>query len=468
MIIWYVAGTLNGTGDESVDGRQEAPLGRWLWPLVLLLGATPPQDSSAFVQSGRAKLAVHDYQGALADFNQALKADPKNPDAFLARAQFRYETIEYDLAFYDSNQAVTLAPTDEYRFFRAQMQRARGQIRPALADIDDFLKKDPANAAAYRERGLCKSQMRNNKGAVADLDKALELDPKDAFALAQRARIRTVLKDAEGGEADLRKALELTPKYAMAYVWRAIARRDHREYSGAIEDCRKALEIDPRLLNAHVGLGHALRGKGDLAAAEASYAAALELVPWDQASRNARASVRDRRGNIEGALEDYTEALKLAPTAKRHWERGKIRLRMGELDDALADADHAVALDSSYTAWHSFRGRVLAARGDHVAAEREFTQAIALGAAWDDNYRNRAEARLNSRNFAGAADDVNVPSRNTMEKRACEEQVDFMTEYLGDVRGPIDGSWYVLGHPSPLSSVGRQAPVSLRRLEMDR
>jgi len=443
-------------------------MGRWLWSLFLVFGAIPAQDASGLVKSGREKLAAHDYRGALADFDLALKADPKDSDAFVARAQLRYESGDFELAFADSNQAYTLAPTDEHRFLRAQMNRARAQLRAAAADIDDFLKKDPSNAAATRERGLIKSQMRNNKGALVDLDRALELDPKDAVAYAQRARIRTVLKDAEGGEADLQKALEANPKLAMAYVWRAIARRDQRNYDGAVEDCRKALEIEPRLMNAHVGLGHALRGKGDLAGAEVSYTTALDLVPWEEAARNARAAVRDLQGNIEGALDDYTEAIAHAPTAKRLYERGKIRLRMGELDEALADADRAVALDSRYTAWHSFRGRVLAARGDSAGAEREFGQAIALGAAWDDNTRNRALARLNSRDFAGAAADLAVPSRNTMEKRACEEQVDFMTEYLGDVRGPVDGSWFVMGHSSPRPDVGRLAPVTLRRLEMDR
>jgi len=438
-----------------------------LWFIALLLGAAPAQDSGAIIQSGRDKLAVHDYKGALADFDSAVKADPRNPDAYVARAQFRYETSEFDLAFYDLSQAYTLAPTDENRFLRAQMQRARAQLRAAAADIDYFLKKDPNHAAAYRERGLIKSQMHDNKGALPDLDKALELDPKDVFAYAQRARIKTALKDAEGGEADLRKALEVNPKYAMAYVYRAIPRREQYYYNGAIEDCRRALEIDPKLLNAHLGLGHALRGKGDLPGAEASYTTALELVPWDQTARNARASVRDVRGNIEGALEDYSVAIKMVPSARRYFERGKIRLRMGELVEALADADRAVALDSTSTAWHSFRGRVLAARGDYAGAEKEFSQAIALGAAWDNNYRNRALARLNSRDFQGATDDLNVPSRNTSEKRGLQEQVDFMSEYLGDVRGPIEGSWYVVGHGAYLN-INRVAPVTLRRLEMDR
>ena len=71
--------------------------------------------------------------------------------------------------------------------------------------------------------------------------------------------------------------------------------------------------------------------------------------------------------------------------------------------------------------------------------DREFSQAISLGAAWDNNYRNRAMSRLNARNFSGADDDLAVPSRNATEKRFWQETVDFMAEYYGDVRAPVDG-----------------------------
>ena len=142
-------------------------------------------------------------------------------------------------------------------------------------------------------------------------------------------------------------------------------------------------------------------------------------------------------------------------------------MRMGELTEALADADAALGLDPNGTAWHTFRGKVLAARGEYGAAEAEFTRAIALGAAWDNNYRSRGLALLSHRDFQGAAADLLRPARNWVDHLTWEEDIDLALEYFGDVRGPIAGSWWVIDHGSR-TDTGKIAPLTLRRLEMNR
>lgn len=442
-------------------------MGHRLLSWIVVLALLAPQDVPGLLKSGREKVAAKEYSAALAEADKALALEPKNADALLLRATIFYEMGDIEKAWFAVNQAIGPSWPVEAQFLRGRVFRARGQPKSAITDFDAILKKDPGYAPAYRERGLAKAQMLNPRGALPDLDKAIETDPKDPVSYAERARLRTQLRDLEGGEADLRKALDLNPKYAQAYVLRAIARRELYLYKEAAEDCLKALEIDPKHPNAHIGLGLALRGRGDLAAAHASLSTGLELAPGDAVYWNHRASLRDKMGNIEGALDDYTEALKRGPTAKRHYERGKIRLRMGELPEALSDADAAVKLDPSYAAWHTFRGRVLAARGDHAAAEAEFDKAIALGAPGDNSFRARGLSRLSRRDFDGASTDLLRPARNWAERLTWEEDIDLALEYFGDLRGAIDGSWWVIDHGSR-TDTGKVAPSTLRRLEMSR
>lgn len=63
-----------------------------------------PQDVQAFLERGRAKLALSDYPGAIADANQVLRLDPNNAQAYRLRRDIRFRNGDKKAADFDHVQ----------------------------------------------------------------------------------------------------------------------------------------------------------------------------------------------------------------------------------------------------------------------------------------------------------------------------------------------------------------------------
>ena len=119
-------GLADGTGDWAVVGQMRK-------------GAAFALDAAGF------KFITEDYDGAIADFTQAVATDPKNADAF------------------DS---------------RGNAEVGKGDRDGAMADYTHALESDPANADACAGRGFLKAQQGDFAGALADCNGAIELRPR--------------------------------------------------------------------------------------------------------------------------------------------------------------------------------------------------------------------------------------------------------------------------------------------------
>ncbi len=85
------------------------------------------------------------HQQAMADFDKAIEADPKNPKAYYARG-FAYLTSSKDM-------------------------------KKAILDFNKAIELDPQYAQAYLMRGRAHEALGDKDQAKADREKALELEP---------------------------------------------------------------------------------------------------------------------------------------------------------------------------------------------------------------------------------------------------------------------------------------------------
>ena len=227
-----------------------------------------------------------DIEGALDDFNNAIRLNPNKDLAYLERAKCYKQ--EGDIFEPDSNDS----------FFKA---------------IDDFttvISINPKNADAYHYRGECKAKLENLEGAIDDFSKAIEIDPQDKDPFKNRGWAKENLKDFSGAIEDYTKAIEIDPEDPI-YSFRGIAKLKIEDYQGAIDDFSKAIHLnsdDSRIYNMR---GQAKDGLKDYQGAIKDFSIAIRIDPENPANYSCRGFVKEGLKDYQGAIDDWKIALEL-------------------------------------------------------------------------------------------------------------------------------------------------------------
>ncbi|AFZ43363.1 Tetratricopeptide TPR_1 repeat-containing protein [Halothece sp. PCC 7418] len=143
---------------------------------------------------GNQKIAAEDYQGAIADFSEALTIDQTNAEALSNRGLARSRLKNYEGALADYNQALSLnnqAPKVYYN--RGLVQIQREQYEKAIADFTKAIEQKPDFASAIGNRGFAYAELENYPAAIDDLEKAAQLfkeqgKKRTAYRLQRTAR----------------------------------------------------------------------------------------------------------------------------------------------------------------------------------------------------------------------------------------------------------------------------------------
>ncbi len=110
---------------------------------------TGSAQAAAYRARGYWKHQKKDLEAALADYNIAIRNDPKNVEG-------------YD--------------------YRADVYKELGQLDRAISDYNMSIRIDPSYAAAYYSRGRVYEEMGRIDDAVADYHSSLSAPPKDRIA----------------------------------------------------------------------------------------------------------------------------------------------------------------------------------------------------------------------------------------------------------------------------------------------
>lgn len=173
------------------------------------------QEAVVYTTRGFAKVIKGDEEGAMADFNSAIKLDPKFAIAYEGRAQ-----IELD----------------------------RGNVDAAAADYNRALELDPNDPLAYAGRGDVKHHTWDIDGAISDYNRAIRLDSNLAPAYCMRGDAKVFRDDPAGAIADYDQALKLNPQIVgyKAYDGRGNANFLARKWTDASRDYKRACETSKR------------------------------------------------------------------------------------------------------------------------------------------------------------------------------------------------------------------------------
>ncbi len=200
-------------------------------PLFLLLtvtAATPAQTTHAtattasdYARRAAARYLKGDLDGALADYDQALAADPKVAGVYVKRGGAR---------------------------------RAKGDLNGALADYDQAYDLDPLSlhndrtvAETYSYRGLMRTNKLDLTGALYDFNKALECYQGNPDLYFKRGRAHLINGEFQEAVADFNEGLALKPENAsasLAYASRGYAQMLQGHDAEARKDFAESMKIN--------------------------------------------------------------------------------------------------------------------------------------------------------------------------------------------------------------------------------
>ncbi|MGH9832796.1 MAG: tetratricopeptide repeat protein [Blastocatellia bacterium] len=108
------------------------------------IGVVVPEAAVIYYNRGVTRYDLRDWDGALADLDEALMLDPRYVMAWIKRGNIRLNKGDLDEAINDFNQAIRLDPRSVIaRNNRGLAWQNKGKIDAALVDYNRALELDP-------------------------------------------------------------------------------------------------------------------------------------------------------------------------------------------------------------------------------------------------------------------------------------------------------------------------------------
>jgi tetratricopeptide (TPR) repeat protein len=218
----------------------------------------------AYVGRGLAWQLKGERDRAMADFNDAIRLDPKNTHAYNNRAILWREKGEVDNAIADFTKAIAIDPLPHSDLAgpghvnlyanRGLAWKAKGDFDRALSDFDEALRQDSKDADARYFRSETLIAKSEYERAIADLDAVISLKPNaSAYYLRGAVRYEQYIRasfwiekeDLARAIADYNSAIRLSPKMADAYHGRALAWSMNGDHDRAVDDAKEAVRLNP-------------------------------------------------------------------------------------------------------------------------------------------------------------------------------------------------------------------------------
>lgn len=167
-------------------------------------------ETESHMSRGKAHMNDGAYGLAIKAFDEAIRLDPDNKDAYVWRGFAYARSSDYERALRDFNAAIRLDPSSAVGYrARGTVYRLMEKFEASLADYDRAILIDPEYAAAYINRCQIYGLMLRPRQGLEDCNESLRLQPNLPAALDSRAFVLWQLGKREQAREDLERAREL-------------------------------------------------------------------------------------------------------------------------------------------------------------------------------------------------------------------------------------------------------------------
>lgn len=417
--------------EKSYQNRAEYYLDKKKYDLAnqdfLMMTKVESGSATGYVGSGLCLRNLKRYAEAIAQFDYALKLDPKYSRAYAQRAYCYNLTgkqneaaddviksldIDGEDAAFTVMQAVAdsafevmdfklkiqqvLQPTEPYwSYCRGVICERAKRWDDAIGHYDAAQKKKYSSRVLYR-MARCIESKGDYAGALAYIEEGLAVDSSDVRFCVQKASYLHDLGRTDEAIAEFTHVTELIPDYTDGYSGRAQVKLDAGDLDGALEDLNMALMIDPEdIFDLNLrGNIYLLKDKRDLALKDFERVVALDTIPSEYVAAFYALYELGEKDKAIAAM----DSLLATDSIDNAYDAACLYSRMGETDKSLNYLK--TALEGGY--WNFYHiehdidlQNIRATEQYHVLIEQYKSQVVVSAKAseqsGDDDYELRTE-----------------------------------------------------------------------------
>ena len=217
------------------------------WQALVELATTDTERAEAHYNCGVVYSALKEFEGAIGQYDRAIKCDPDHEKAHNNRGVAKAALDQRKEAIGDYDAAIRINPKYATAYKnRGNAKDRLGRRKEAIEDYDAAININPAYVDAYKSRSLTNLKLRRYRDAAEDCDKAIAIDPRfsDAFHIRGDVKVRL----GKFGEAikDYDAAIRFNSENAKTYNNRGCVKAIFGQHNEAIEDFKEAIRIDPK------------------------------------------------------------------------------------------------------------------------------------------------------------------------------------------------------------------------------
>jgi len=228
---------------------------------------------------GTALSRLRDFKRAIEAYSTALRLTPTFRD-YSNRGLARQSAGDLDGAIADYDEAIKLKLNHiTAHFNRANARRVKGDLDRAIKGYTDVLRLAPKHTGALLNRGGCYFKQRRFALALPDLDRCLKLESSNVEALNTRAMIKRELKDLAGAKRDFERAISIAPRYPGPYLGLAGLELLRGNRQAAIALTTRAVRAQPRYVQGWFYRGKLYQRGGQPKLALADFRRTCQLAP---------------------------------------------------------------------------------------------------------------------------------------------------------------------------------------------
>lgn len=209
--------------------------------------AIDPHHVPTLVLRGQGYVETGNPQTALADFETAIRLDPRHGRAYYGRAWVRGLLGDLDGEIEDATRAMQCDASLTLLYYRrlGHAYAAKGDINRAIEYYNKVLDVEPNNTGTLYNRASLYLGLHKHDQALSDLNRILRFQPTWGWALRDRGRVYMALGEFQKALDDFNRAIRYAPDEADSYYWRGQCYERLNNRDLARQDYDQAARLDP-------------------------------------------------------------------------------------------------------------------------------------------------------------------------------------------------------------------------------